>query len=196
MLEFLADEGEGGLELGDGLLVLLQFELVVLVLVDQGVEFDLLVLEAGDVLVLVADEAVEPVVLLGHQPDLVLVVVELDLDVAELVEAALELVEPDAAVVGLLLLAPDDAVEPLVLLGHRLAAHLELPHPFLHAPEPVVLLLQLVDHEGQLLDVLDLVVELVLEHLAVLLDQGHLREGVLQLPVLPLPALDLLLPRL
>ena len=183
---------EGTLELGDGLLIFLHFGLVVPVLVDLRVEAYLFALKLFNVIVLVLDEIVEAVILLGHQGDLVLKILHVDLIVLELINGLLHLAKADAVVVGLLLLAPDDLVEAVQLPGQPLVLGLGLPAPGLHPPQLVVLLLELVEGEVELLDRLDLVVELVLEHLLVLLEEAHPREGCLQVGILALPGLDLL----
>jgi hypothetical protein len=76
------------LQFGGSLLILVNFDLIILVLVHGGVEFDLLPLELLDVLILGLDEVVEAVDLLRHECDLVLVVLEVDLDVLVLAEGA------------------------------------------------------------------------------------------------------------
>ena len=183
---------QGAFELRDGLLIFLHFGLVVPILVDLRVEAYLFAFKLLNVVVLIFDEVVETVILLGHQGDLVLKVLHVDLIVLVLINGLLHLAEADAVVVSLLLLAPDDLVEAVQLPGQPLVPGLGLPAPGLHSPQLVVLLLELVEGEVQLLDGLDLVVELVLEHLLVLLEEAHPREGCLEVGILALPGLNLL----
>ena len=178
------------------MLVLLHFELIVLVLVDSLVQLDLLMFQGRNIIVFVLNQIVQPVDLLSHQGNLVLLVFELNLDIFELVQTAFHSVQLDTAIIGLLLLTTDYVVKTLVIFGHGLAAVLELTATVFHTSETPVLVLELVYDKVELLYIFDLVVKLVLKHPAVLLDQSHLRQGVLQLIILTFPTLNFFLSRL
>ena len=101
VVDFLFEAVVGLLHLGHHLLVFVDFDLVVLVVVDLGVEFQLLLLKLGEFFVAVLEQVVELLEFGGEQPDFVLVVPDLHFDALVLRKRAFYLIVADAEVVEL-----------------------------------------------------------------------------------------------
>lgn len=101
VVDFPLEAVVGLLHLGHHLLVLVDLDLIVLVVVDLGVEFQLLLLELGELLVTVLEQVIELFKFGGEQADFVFVVSNLHLDALVLRERAFYLIVSDAEVVEL-----------------------------------------------------------------------------------------------
>lgn len=157
-------------------------------------DLDLLSLQLLDIFVLGLDEVVQPIYFHGHEGNLVLVILEVDLDVLVLVDARIEFVELYSIVVQLLIFTADDLVHPLHLLADGLVLPLDVPASLLVFSQGVVVVLQPSQGKLEFFEVFELVVELILQHLLVLLHESHLGESVFQLGILLFPGLYFLQP--
>lgn len=101
---------EGTLQLGYCLLIFLNLELVVLVLVDKGVQLKFLVFQGGNVLISILNQVIQSIDLLGHKCDFVFVFIELKLNVSELIDVGLKFAEFNTTVIDFLFLPPEEIV--------------------------------------------------------------------------------------
>jgi len=193
----LSFEGAVGLlHLGHHLFVLVDLDLVVLVVVDLAVQLQLLLLQLGQLLVAVFQQVVQLLQLSRQQPDLVLVVSHLQLDVLVLSERALHLAVPDPEIVQLSRLVFEQAVESFDFLRQVIVVALEVLQLALVLAVCINVVLKLAYDVLELLVLLDLVAAAVFDCLLLLLQVAVVVERQLQLVVPAFPILYFPQPRL